>query len=70
MDKNATAFNGSSAGGIIGFVIGIAIAVVSSNSDGSLAIVDPGSPATAVIIIAVSTIAGALVGWVIAAARE
>ena len=70
MDKNATAFKGSIAGGIVGFVIGIAIAIVSSNSDGSLAIVDPGLPATAVIIIAVSTIAGALVGWMIAAARE
>lgn len=70
MDKNATAFKGSITGGIIGFITGVAIAVVSSDSDGSLAIVDPGSPATAVIIIAVSTVAGALVGWMIAAARE
>ena len=70
MEIKGRVLKGLIAGGIIGFVMGIAIAVVSSDSDGSLAIVDPGSPATAVIIIAVSTVAGALVGWMIAAARE
>lgn len=61
---------GAIIGGFAGLIIGIVVFMLIGNGGESFAIVDPGAPAAAMLMVAVTTVVGLLIGGLIAYLRR
>lgn len=61
---------GAVIGGVAGLIVGIVVLALTDGGGDSLAIVDPGAPAAATLMLAAAFIVGALAGGVIAYLRR